>query len=497
MPPLDYLGSATKLDYPFSPGSSLSALFEDFYLSYLDGGFVPPFILIYAHGFGTLSSSAIAPAPTHTQDIVVIDSGGLIVFDSTLAITFKTTAWGLRQIVQWTNADSVLRIVYRTTQAGNFATYLHVPTATLDARTCNRLPGRVRTITVNDVVMRGNISLVAGYNIALSGTAGSGQDGGRFKSLLALDGVIGDGAGIAPGCEATVTTLQTINGIQPTADGSFTIQADGCFRAQLPITVSSGTATYGTESLSSENAQAAIAIYSDCQPCCPNDYYARTYLGIQNVWNTWAALASQAETARNTYRSNIARWNAQLACRLASNLKVVAIQNTSCMGFFGALYCNMSPCCLTDVTFRFTFQLFINGVLNTAPIPATITGATIQSSSTTGEEQYAPNAYINLAGLAVYEADAGSLNPRSNAVAKIQIKTACDSTWSLRCTVTVHVATPAIGPDHSICVLPTPAIPSDITAIWTATGVPSTPANAILMRTIPLSPTVVAFGCGA
>jgi hypothetical protein len=352
----------------------------------------------------------------------------------------------------------------------------------------------LRAIKLGDLILTGTVSLVAGFNVVMSGAVNPSVDGGVFGATAQLDGVPGAGLGRTGGCPDT-GTINTINGIGPDASGNFTLGTDDCFRSQLPLTVAGRHGTYGTGEIPPDVARAAVQLYNDCTPCCTCDEFVRTYKGLKHVWDQYQAIALAATTVRDTYVRNRDRWLAQLDCRTATPLRAVASPEPSCSAFVAGLWCNMSKCCVPNPELRFTLQTYTNGVLDTfEPAHLQVFNAFISSALTIDTDLgYVPIIYTRLDGGPVISFHLGLANPQQTIVAKFRVHFTCDATRSLKVTVTAHAPNPPPNPAGVTCTLPTPAVPADIAAIWVDAAVPAATMRAIATVTIPMNPNPPAF----
>lgn len=489
-------------DYPFVVDSAYSQLLTDFYLSYQDDvcEFVEPFKLDWLYGFGDVPAAPpLGSTPANARDVRVVDALDNVVFDSSLAVDYRETAWGDRIVSEWHSDTSVLRLVARTTAAPDFQTN-ETPDLALDVRTCERLPFRVTSLRVGAFRFTGKVRFEQGYNMAIVAGAVTPVDGGRRRSPIDMDAVPGEGLGQAPGCEETVATLRRINRILPSVGGNFVIEADECFRIQRPLSVVTEEfipgyrphyGSYAATGYTTTQAQASLQLQSDCQPCCPCDYFVRTYRGLKRMWDLWKETASDAEGVRDLYALNRQRWLDQLTCRQENPARLLVIGDRNCKVFVGGSVCNFSQCCLSPIELRFTVKKFSGNTL--VPLSSlTVVDADINASSTRTTEKYAPEI---IGPVIRFVADYS--NAQATTVARMRICSACEVGESLQVTLTVHAPDPEPNGNGVICELPTPEVDADILAIWAANGVPATPTvRAVLTEAAPLNPDAPSFDCG-
>ena len=457
-------------DYPFSTKCDLAGGVLDAYFSYEDndGTKALPFTLTFT---GTSFTIKDANANTLAEHIIVLATG--------------YTIWGSRIVYEWVTESSVFRVVVRYD-------LLSTGTGTLDLRTCNRLPARVKSIRVGLVTMTENIQFAAGKNIELAGTETERIDGERFVNQIAMDAVPGAGEGRVDGCEETELFIRRINRTPPDCAGNFVIEADECFRAQLPLQITdnggSRIATYSLEGYSAEEAASALTLNSDCQACCPCEFYVRTYKGLKRVWEQWRAVANEAEDVRDTLNSNLDRWTAQRDCRIANPARLVLDVEPKSRAFVGGSYCNLTNCCLGPVEIRFTIEL-LSGSDVIEWNSGAMTVAYISGSHTKGNEQrYTPLQsgqvfrfffdYANAQDASIAKGRLCVQNPQQLESGDVEID-------AIRVTMTVHTADP-IPNQHTgeVCTLPTETVPGNIQDIWNASigGDPGTATTRVVLE---------------
>lgn len=463
-------------DYPFVSESVLCGSFLDFYLAYEDpaGRFVLPFTATVA---GTT--------------ITIRDANSVVV----LAADFtqcEQRAWGTRIVYQWVVSPFVMRAVMASIVDGS---------GTLDSRTCDKLPPRLRSLRVGLITVSGNVKFQAGYNIAMNGVdAQNSVDGGRFKTMINVDAVPGAGFGRVDGCSDVVPQLRKINQVGPDCSGNFIVKVDPCFRVTLPLLITGDadtprTAVFAADGLTSEEAQHALKLSSDCHPCCECSDYVRTYRGLKRQWSIWSGIASDAEAVRDTYEANRARWLASKDCRASNPSRLVLSPDASCKTFVGGSFCNFTSCCLVPVEIRFTLRRYKNGSLISWTSGGT-NDARISGSQTSGDENYAPQV---LSGGQVVRFILDYANAQDMSIAKMKFcTTSCTPDEALEVTMTVHVSQPPSNPvTGDTCDMSDFDVPVWLNDIWIAAGLSSTvPVRALTTQLAPLSPTPASFKCG-
>jgi hypothetical protein len=471
-------------NYPFqSPSADVRYLLGDLWLAYDDDtcGYQLPLQVTRLAGFNQSSPAR--------REIKISDAVGTVVFDSTEA-TYTASLFGTHlEVLQWKLGDAVLRATrhvsppqYAPTQtyAADFAPV----DGTLSARAYMRMPQRVRSIRVGLTKLSGDIVFKEGYNINLTAATPAIVDGGRRQNTITIRGNPGDGIGRLPGCEGVVTAIQRINTISPAASGNFTMDASGCYRIQRPVALTSTE----PRKVVLTNAH-ALQFFNDCQPCCTCNDYVRTYRGLTNVWNQYQAMGAQAEAIRDTFASNVARWNAQRACRIAQPIKLVLNPEARCNLFIGGLYCNMFDCCLRPLVLRTTIEVFParSGTLNLTCRETVRNGA---------DTQYEDTPYVPSGALPIYDTYFDYADPYGSSKYRMRVRLGdCLPGDSTRVTITAHTPD-VVGVDGTQCPLPDPStvpVPASVLALW-ADNPPPYPVRAVITKGAPISPTA---GCGS
>ncbi len=466
-------GPSGGTNYPFSENTALAGSVLDAYVSYEDVAcaFRLPFTLSVAGDIWT-----------------VTDADTVTVFTGDTADAVSRT-WGTRTVWEWKTTEVVFRAVVATGIDGS---------GVLDARTCNRIPARVRSLRVGLVKASGGFKFRAGYNMAISGSLPvEPADGGRFRCQINIDAVAGAGAGRVNGCEELVPVLRKINQQGPDCSGNFRIEVDPCFRIGPPLLITGNknetrTAIHAASGLTSDEAKHALRMTSDCQPCCKCDYFVRTYRGLKRQWAKWRDLAVRAEAVRDTYELNRARWNVSRDCRINNPARLILTTDSICKTAIGGSFCNFTSCCLTQLEVRYTFQRYKNGSL--VPwVSGSVNDAYISGSATDGDERYAP-----LQSGPVVRFFMDYANPQDSTVTKFKFCTTdCQSDESLEVTMSVHIPDAAGNTESGDpCTMAEVQPPEWLTDIWDSQDVPATPTvRALLVKTAALNPLQPRFNC--
>src|SRR5262245_24122323 len=480
-------------DYPFVAESALKCLVSDAYLSHddFDCSLVGPFRIDWLYGFGTQAAAPPAgtPTPTHARDVRVVDAVGSTVFDSTQAGTFAETAWGQRRVCEWHTDRGVCRLVVNSSQFPDYADHEAPADAVLDARTHNRRPDGLRSLRVGLLRVQGQVVLEAGYNVTLVDTVPDQVDGGRRTTVVTVAAEAGSGQGRQPGCaESLPLAVRRINGQTADASGNFFLDFDPCIRRQLAVVVAGGTATHGGYGLAAERAAAAIVMDSDCLPCCPCEYFVRTYKALQRLQDRFLGIAQDAEAVRDQYHANRDRWLTQQDCRQANNVTLLVDSEPGCLFTVRAAYCNTTKSCLAPVELRFIFQVYEDGV----PVPPAAENANCQQAFIGGgpyefEEPFAmPPAWPTLLVNYPY------LDPQSTATIRFRkcavgTPQGCTDKTAVEVTLSVHFPDPPPDADGN---------PVDVPNLGDGAPYGSAyPVRAVLTVVRPLDPVRVTLRC--
>ena len=260
------------------------------------------------------------------------------------------------------------------------------PGGVLDPRTYNKLPLRVRSLTVRGIhgdlgtVLQGNISFHSNYNIELQDNPASigfidfdveelGLDSGepviegsRLVNRIAINSEPGLGTGTFPSCnpDDVEAPLRRLNNAK--ADDKQNITLDSgvdCIRLQRPVTlVDDCPRQFEFDPTVTTDGANTNRFVNDCVSCCDCDYFARTYQGLKRQWNAYQVIADDTIEARDQFEQNVTRWNYQKECRESNPVMLVIRVLPNCTVDVGVTFGNTSGCCLVDVHMRLTFEYY-------------------------------------------------------------------------------------------------------------------------------------------
>lgn len=385
--------------YPFvNPSTDIKFLLGDFFISFddLTDSFVYPLRVKWLYGFGTNSVTPISgyPAPTHAQDILIVDANNIIVFDSTQATSFKTTDWDSRlTIVEWESDDIVCRCTFHYEwTAGDIANgstityddYIVPANGELQADTWYKLPKRVKSIVVGtQSVAKTKVVFKEGYNVGLNANVEltplnidlpvftrSKQltTGTRLTNQVVISAAPGLGLGVYPACTDTQPKLKKLNGAVGNSYQNFIFDSEACLRNQRPVgllTSNPRVFDYGAFELNSLESKSTLKLSNDCTCCCACEYFARTYQGLKRQWFLFKDIATEVEKTRDNFQNNINRWNIQKQIRETDNIRIRISVDGNCKIRYGIALCNSSKCCLSNIRVYVTWVQYLNGVRQT------------------------------------------------------------------------------------------------------------------------------------
>lgn len=449
-------------DYPLVlPSVDVRYLLADFWLSfdqpsdYYDGAaFRLPFRIYWMSGFGTVppdfpipsqdsqgSWSSICegasgslsggvsiaaldcmPLPKHDHDIIVVDADDRIVFDSTQPlITHEARDWGDRlKIVVWRHpTDQFVSLVYHTAWSPNdfpepreYSSYFFPSAAVLDERAVERLPKRVRSLTVVlDNLRKTPVNFAAGYNMNLVAEETSEPTGKRRTTRVTFNASPGAGLGVFPDCTPETLNITGVNGVNPTKNGDFFLSATDCYWIRQPTRVVAveRRLTFPEIGLSPGNIPtpglpdvlagttkdaagwpndddpryAHLQFGSDCDPCCDCPDYVAIAQYMNKTRDVYQRVGKKLEGTRDLYHMNRERWLASLDCMNRRPLRLRLLPQLCPFLDVAVQLCNQIGECLVDVELKVVFTTSPeNGVGAVVPGFTFITGARTRPGGT-------------------------------------------------------------------------------------------------------------------
>lgn len=407
------------LDYPFvTPGvgaptlavADVENLFADFYLSYDDPGYyntppvaANPLRIYWLYGFGTApawslgaqpSANIAIPEPTHAADLVIVDSAGKVIFDSTTADHFTTTTWGVYYTVyEWRKTTKPNEAVCRAVKYDKVHPNVELPprpisycprNAILDERTIEKIPKRILAMRVQNGEcvtpwFKEKVSFVNGHNteIEIGATAttnlrrttdvtfaavpgsGSGQYG------LCATGICVDDAptNVCPPGEDTVINIclpvdgeeiKSINGAKPDASGNIFLSASDCLWVRKPAAYT-GTTPHNYVNVNNNQLRSVMAIGADCAPCCACEDYLEAAQYMTNLGAYYRDIGARVTEIKTIHEENINRWEQQRECRNRRPFELLLVpQPCPCLDVV-LFYCNHCAECAENVVLTVQF----------------------------------------------------------------------------------------------------------------------------------------------
>jgi len=348
--------------YPLvDPPAAAAGILADLYLAYVESSspYALPLRVAWMYGFGdqVVSPPAGYPTPAHDRDLLIVDDLGRTVFDSTQAEDYFEDAWGSHyRIIEWRNGRQILRVVQRLGSAANTDQYL-TPAAVINARAIKRIRPQLTGLLVNEqLVDAAEIVLAAGYNMRLDVERLPVVEGRKRVTRITLNAIPGEGEGRFPECSGDNRYLRSLMGQRPDGRGHLVLSGDECYRVTVPYEVVDGVAQVTPHTLK---------IVNDCTPCADCNDHIRVYRAVSNIHDQQAATYVQLDETRAAHQENIARWNAQKACREQRNQRLVVVSQEGGVVAVAGAFSNTTEECLWDVEFRFTFRVLNGG----SPVP--------------------------------------------------------------------------------------------------------------------------------
>lgn len=370
------------LDYPLvKPSEDIRYLLADFYLAYDDPGeygpprisFKLPLRIKYLLNVGCEQNEIPAGAPTlvHDADIVIVDSDGRQVLNTaTTAATCGVRDWGADyKIYEWLTEDAVCRLVaHKTWKTGEpeprqYAQYLEPTNAVLDERAVEKMPRRLRSISVKQLTgtvtngpYTGKIRFKNSYNTEIVPAETTITDF-VVNTRIDFSAVAGTGIGYFPVCgsgydentnEPIPQPIKTINNIPANTAGDFLLASDDCMFIRRPTVLSGG----GLQPSKTAHQQ----IGSDCGPCCVCPDYVNTALYLNQVAAQYQLIGQRAATVKKIHEDNIAKWVDKRACTVNNPLKLILVPQCCPLLDVVLMLCNPCQKCYLPSTLSLTLD---------------------------------------------------------------------------------------------------------------------------------------------
>lgn len=408
------------LDYPFvSPGAGIQTLavadvenlFADFYLSYDDRGYYRqtpiaenPLRIHWLYGFGTgpewsagnaPTADITIPTATHDADLLVVDSAGRVIFDSTTADYFETTSWGeYYTIYEWRKTGRPNEAVCRAVKYDKVHNNLDLPerplqycprNAILDERTIAKLPKRVLAMRVQNGAcvtpwFKEKVSFVNGHNteitiedtevlnlrrttgvtFVVSAGAGTGQYGLCATGVCEDDNPTnvcppGEDQVIKICPEVTGEEIKLINGVKPDDAGNVFLTANDCLWVRKPAAYT-GTTPHNYENIGNAQVRSVMAVGADCAPCCACADYLDVAQYMTQLGAYYQDIGQRVTDIKAIHEENIARWEQSRECRNSRPFELLLVpQPCPCMDVV-LFYCNHCEVCAENVTLTVQFS---------------------------------------------------------------------------------------------------------------------------------------------
>ncbi len=369
-------------NYPLiQPSADIQHLVADFYFQYrVPEDIVEPVSIAWLYGLGTISNlkPEWAPDPVHNADILLRDSAGNDLFDSTKG-TYLARIWTPRLFIhQWITDTAICRMVAHTQwppeplepTPRTYTVHIVPQDGRIDPRTVVRVTRYVTRLIVHGETVDGDVVLQGGYNTVVGPEATQlrgatsrqalpqigtfpGDTTGRVgrRQRVAVSAVPGSGMGRQPYPGVAESPLLRINGVGPDANGNFRLEATGCYWLAQPTELIVETEPRQVQLFPSE-----LALRADCPPCCDCPEFVEVKLAIDSQWAEWMEHGANAEAVRDMYVDNRERWLEQKACREANpqRLDIVLRGNDNVAVTYA--FCHTADECAGPLSVFFEFR---------------------------------------------------------------------------------------------------------------------------------------------
>lgn len=343
----------------------LTDLLGDFWIGHrLDLEESPrPWSIKWLYGFGATPVVVPPFTPVHAQDLQIVDADDNVVLDTRDAATFSTQTWSTwLQIVEWRFADAIIRVVRLTAWAPEvgsptYPTYFEPTDARLDARTIQRMPNIVRSITADGQTLSATSVIFRGrYNTTISAGETVEPDGGVRTTDITFDQFAGSGAGqFGPTCDDQLTDapLHILGGATGDDRDNLSIKTDDCLRIE-PVITQTGSQEDGLRTV--QIRAGVVKVSDDCNPCYSCDDFIAVYEAARRIRNRIAALVQRLNTAQQLYEDGLARFERQRTCREGFSLRITQEAYCPCRLGIAIGFCNPLDVCMDNLVIPINFQ---------------------------------------------------------------------------------------------------------------------------------------------
>ena len=385
------------LNYPFVlPSEDIRYLLADFFLAFEDEGdydpavpkFSGPYTIAWMYGLGCLETAAPdwTPTPTHDVDLIVKDSTGAIVFDSTTVEDFTSFDWGPAwRIYEWFSTTAICRLVVHTkwnpetTQPlpRNYDEHILPENGLLNDRAVVKLPKRVRSLSaVLDTISRQATDLVAGYNVRIDVEQVPFRSGGRSETRLVFNAIPGEGQGRYDDCGVAVDYIRRINGVSPTSTGEFLFVAKDCMFTRTPMEQTSVDPVRFRPQYETDPLAPHLLLGNDCGRCCECDDFVQLANDIHTERDLYQDIGDSVSQARELYIQNRETWIKKTKC-YRTPLRLTLVAQTGAYIDVVGQYINQTDQCLRDLALTFA----CTSDPEATPDPKTVKYATLRDTS--------------------------------------------------------------------------------------------------------------------
>jgi len=351
----EYLTSNSSVAYPFVDevtdpesldGSPFSNLIVDAYLLDSDG----------TKDVKLTSVSDPSVSPVSVEFRYVDDSVAFTASDG------ESSAFGEYLIVEWHSDTASARLLFVASEVGLYAWPAAPTDAVLVASTVQPNVPAVNSVTavLSDTLqftLDGVIELESGFNVDIGKPSFNDTvttNRGRNRLSIAVEP--GAGLGKVPLCDQA-QELRTINGIGPDDNGNFRLDADDCYRWELPRLAEESPGVWTIDSNK-------LTFYNQCEPCCQCSDYVDVYDNVmRDGYNKGKDASDALYGAVDNYKTLISVMEDEKACREKRWLEVRTSAMSGWLISVTVVLNNDGPCLLSDPLIEISMQTGASGVV--------------------------------------------------------------------------------------------------------------------------------------
>lgn len=265
------------------------------------------------------------PTAGDTEDVIVMDARGKIVFDSRFDAETATITDTFDDRVRYLYWRSMSRgicvtVGYHTAwppqdlPTRTYASSIFPAHAAIADQATNIIPSRLHSLqATGEDPLDQEITLVSGYNTRLTVTPATPEDGALFVSRITISAVAGAGLGIFGDCSEVLQPILSINNVTPNDAGHFYLNAAYCYYVRRPNTPNGFQLHLG----------------NDCDACCSCQDYVDTAKYLNERGAEYREYGRQLMSIRSQYHRIRDYWLAAIESRLRAPLRLT-LQPQNC-----------------------------------------------------------------------------------------------------------------------------------------------------------------------